>query len=57
MTVVRCRNIESVVAVVPMPGTKVFEDGRPPEGPMFIVEKMGLDVGCLGGIAERLTEE
>lgn len=56
-SVVRCKQIESVVAVIPMPDTKVFGDGRPPEGPLFVVEKMGLDVGCLGGIAELLTEE
>lgn len=55
--VVSCKDIQAVVAVVPMPGTEVFDDGRLPIGPCFVVEKMGLDVGCLGGIAELLTEE
>lgn len=57
LEVVSCKDVQAVVAVVPMPGTTVFDDGRPPVGPSFVVEKMGLDVGCLGGIAELLTDK
>lgn len=56
LQVVDVRTIQSVVAVVPFPDTIIPADGGIPIGPFFVVEKMGLDVGTLGGFSEGLAE-
>lgn len=50
MRVVDVKSLQSVVAIVPFPGHSILN------GPAFFVEKMGLEVGCLGGIAENIGE-
>ena len=53
LLVVDAKCIRSVVALVPFPDTSPCHTSNPPQnGPFYVVEKMGMDVACMGGIME-----
>ena len=51
VAVIEVKTILSVVAVVPFPAHLGWQDR------VFVVEKPGLDVAAIGGVAEAIDEE
>ena len=53
LCVVDARCIRSVVALVPFPDTSpCYISNQPQNGLFYVVEKMGMDIACMGGIMD-----
>jgi len=60
LKVIDVKLVQSVVAIIPYPHVHPPADAAVSEmcsGPYYVVEKMGLEVGRLGGVEDILTDE